>query len=44
MSDNNNSDIRRMAEENAKKFLETRDANKKARTVARKKTAASAER
>jgi len=37
MSDNNNSDIRRMAEENAKKFLE-------ARTVARKKTAASAER
>ena len=44
MSDNNNSEIRRMAEENAKKFLETRDANKKARTVARKKTAASAER
>ena len=37
MSDNNNSEIRRMAEENAKKFLE-------ARTVARKKTAASAER
>ena len=44
MSDNINSDIRKMAEENVKKFLETRDANKKARTVARKKTAASAER
>jgi hypothetical protein len=42
MSDNINSDIRKMAEENVKKFLETRDANKKARTVARKKTAATA--
>ena len=34
MSDENNSDIRKMAEEHAKKFLETRDANKKARTAA----------
>ena len=40
MSDNINSDIRKMAEENVKKFLETRDAKKKALTVARKKTAA----
>jgi hypothetical protein len=42
MSDNINSDIRKMAEENVKKFLETRDANKKARTAARKNAAAKA--
>jgi len=42
MSDNINSDIRKMAEENVKKFLETRDANKKARTAARKNAAATA--
>ena len=39
MSDNNNNYIRKMAEENAKKFLETRDTNKKARTAAAAATA-----
>jgi len=41
MSDNINSDIRKMAEENSKKILE---AMKKVRTAARKKAAVSAER